>query len=1529
MILNNKLVIFLILFLLILIPSVNAVINSLNYLETSAVFEVWASSKIEVIEEDNVIYAKLLLDNGTPIKNQLIKWVVGDKIFTNVTGDDGVIVFFNELNNTNYVLFYEGNESIFVDSSEYDKKLNDAYLNAIDTYDVDASFGFVGDFVNLSVGVFNPELIDRVEFVLMHLPSGEVLNFNASNFNEVYNLSFQLELEGSYVWKAIYAYHGELLVDYGRPELLIDSFAIIQHSSLNNVVSEFVSDSIVNLTVLVVSDYYDSEARVVRLDVPDEIFTDDVVKKVVFDVHNEVNVSWLLNVTQCGFYNASVNLLDFEDKSISVSINVPCTDFDLNISVEQLSAKVGEPVKWKKTIESSKLKSAIKDDFKLTLPKNSKVDVSKIKNKLTKIYSDDKNDFYNLELLSDDLLEIFYETPAPFSVEESVIEVNPIDGFRKKIKVVGDDNVHYTSIRVSTGFPEELYGFLTLRRLNSSVSSFSEPLVVYDSKDINLNKYNVTFEDLNGNGVPDTISWTVPMLSEDEWDLQANPCTYYVDDIIWSAAAAKGTGTFAFFYDTWDFGYVCPGLEGCYMRNITTYTRMLNVGGSSSSSGDAFQRISNQIEKNCITPSSGTFTTYNAYAPVIAASGSVGPAWTCATGNAGSPNTCSLSESNGYNGTESDWNCTSIQSAAYGNNPGSVILLIDTFQVNYTWCWESVRPVLRNETVYPNPGGWGESFNFSVDVLDPNGDSGDNVTVLAWYKHGIADSWIYGGYAYANDTNLTNSKNINITVTFNESDIDSDVFFFFNGTDSSSSAYTGNTSFSATEDYFEIEKDNLQVDNKTHEFNITINRSQTYNFTTYFYDTDNDTTAYYLTQSPPTAFIAISKYNDNDTLDYVYDFPNSTGYLNREMTNDALTWCKAIFSVGQNYWKSGSSNSQYYKDNITFESLEWGTLPFWLKGNLSNSQMTSPDGNTNYTQYLDSITYTGTINDDCDNTKTDYNSFAVNFSIENGASTYNCTPTSSASCSSTLPLSAPTGWYNVTMTSYSEGSETLNYWNGTYTLENAFYLNAYRKVFGQAVVPDNDFYTVENWNFSVNATSGDSTEMDVKLFLKKGGGSWSECPLITCINQTPIKCTNCENQIVYWYRNFTESDAATWQFMIKMVNNVTGLVENETNGLDSFEVKVSSYKIPLENASINVSTGEWGSTTFKFNVTVNTTGVNNVTVYLWDSNDSSGPWTLIGEDNYTIDDGNWQTLNFTKEYNCTGVDDSRYFFFNATDMNGTTNSTSTQGFAVEKNTVLMNYIAGQGEIANRTGSQTRLLSFYVRDINGTDLSSFPIKYSITTTNNTDNYYTDSNFIILTSAGGYANLSFNATCQDDYSGAPEFQVGEQQWKAEVNASELSCYKQNDTSTFLSRNLFVRGDLNGVIDLPDGSENYTYPQSILLQGYIDNDCGSAMSISVNNITYNVSTSNYYTTCSNVEMVGANVYKCTWSPTQEASPGYYNVTFKSNDSYYWENITLVDEIFYYFTKPKLVDARVDLDVEAWTLSRLFEVNVSDNLG
>ena len=103
-----------------------------------------------------------------------------------------------------------------------------------------------------------------------------------------------------------------------------------------------------------------------------------------------------------------------------------------------------------------------------------------------------------------------------------------------------------------------------------------------------------------------------------------------------------------------------------------------------------------------------------------------------------------------------------------------------------------------------------------------------------------------------------------------------------------------------------------------------------------------------------------------------------------------------------------------------------------------------------------------------------------------------------------------------------------------------------------------------------------------------------------------------------------------------MNNTDTNSIDLTTSGTDTFEVLASTVKITLEDITKDPSSGSWGEGNFTFNITANTTGINNITVFLWTGSSSNGPWSLVGQQNYTPDHvfGTPQQFNFSKFFNC-------------------------------------------------------------------------------------------------------------------------------------------------------------------------------------------------------------------------------------------------------------------------------------------------------
>ncbi|RKY29960.1 MAG: hypothetical protein DRP74_07910, partial [Candidatus Omnitrophota bacterium] len=465
-------------------------------------------------------------------------------------------------------------------------------------------------------------------------------------------------------------------------------------------------------------------------------------------------------------------------------------------------------------------------------------------------------------------------------------------------------------------------------------------------------------------------------------------------------------------------------------------------------------------------------------------------------------------------------------------------------------------------------GGWGESFNFTVLVRDR---FSRNVTVMAWHKTGLNDyeqisnwtcvncgSWAQANFSFDYDGNDIGSWNMKINFTNADG-----------GSETSVLSYA-------------VEADDVNADYSTPATNAIINRSATTSFVINIYDRDNSSTPGYLVSGATDegkGKIYIYKYGGTELPDSSPAISaNDSGSLIRSMQNDSTGWCKNIettpdYPLGVTSWYGGVTGATTYKNNLTVITT------FNLRGDLYNSY-TYPQGN-NYTTGSQ-IPLQGSIEDDCGQTITDA---TVKFTLTSGAYSTEQYVTALGgvykNLTYTLPSDAPLGWYNVTMF-----SNKTNYWNGSYTMLNAFYYGSAIQLFGQEMAPTNGGGWGESpFTFSVNLTNNQSTRVDLWL--------WNSSGWFYEFNTTYTTSLNNKTTV---YRNFTCDDIGSWVAWF----NATDVIGVNNNSLPNLTFTVERDDIIIEhyagnNSYVNRSNAQPGSTTV-LAVRINDTDYGNYTV---------------------------------------------------------------------------------------------------------------------------------------------------------------------------------------------------------------------------------------------------------------------------------------------------------------------------------------------
>ncbi|UCD07299.1 MAG: carboxypeptidase regulatory-like domain-containing protein, partial [Candidatus Aenigmatarchaeota archaeon] len=432
----------------------------------------------------------------------------------------------------------------------------------------------------------------------------------------------------------------------------------------------------------------------------------------------------------------------------------------------------------------------------------------------------------------------------------------------------------------------------------------------------------------------------------------------------------------------------------------------------------------------------------------------------------------------------------------------------------------------------------------------------------------------------------------------------------------------------------------------------------------------------------------------------------------------------------------------------------------------------------------------------------------------------------------------------------------------------------------------------------------------------------------------------------------TTDDCATYTSYVYLILNGSAINNTETekkiNTEDGYGFSATSYN----GTTINIISDVWNFTWFsdngtffrKYTINVrvqNASGdpIENATVQLNDTYSNT-----IFEIN-TSSSGTIPRQEVTHtQYNYTG--NRTYSPFTIT-VSKTVYTTTSQPVDLDRKTELtitlsapcdpnLNYtfdvISGNNTITNRSTTAGNLtMRVRVKYGNGTVVGAgHNVTLYITKVGSGAGATWDSGRVLTTNASGEVNYSFFPTC--DNLSTPledeEYEVGDHDWYTIITTTQdpdLCQDEQSDTWNFS-----VIGTLSNTIDLPDGSENYTAADTILIQGAVENYCEEPITLNTTTeINYNLSTTGYVTNCTPVETLGANVYKCNWNPDQTTSAGYYNVTMWSNYTNYYENTTIAENIFYLTTSPSMTEANVTPRQDAWNILHNFSIRVADNLG
>jgi DNA-directed RNA polymerase specialized sigma24 family protein len=183
---------------------------------------------------------------------------------------------------------------------------------------------------------------------------------------------------------------------------------------------------------------------------------------------------------------------------VNITQSENLTSQGFNITTTQLPAKLGESVKWIKTLSIKK-----QGKIKVSLPKESANILVKEKEAPQKKLSPSQEELPSLIEITLDTqprdYEITYETPAPSINEEQLPR-------GKKITISSPNSIHYENVLAFTNLPESF-----------NLKNPSRVKIHWIEQDTYLSPSSV--QDKDSNGIYDYIEWLVPSLSNQTFEI--------------------------------------------------------------------------------------------------------------------------------------------------------------------------------------------------------------------------------------------------------------------------------------------------------------------------------------------------------------------------------------------------------------------------------------------------------------------------------------------------------------------------------------------------------------------------------------------------------------------------------------------------------------------------------------------------------------------------------------------------------------------------------------------------------------------------------------------------------------------------------------------------------------------------------------------------------------------------------------------------------------------------------------------------
>jgi len=260
-------------------------------------------------------------------------------------------------------------------------------------------------------------------------------------------------------------------------------------------------------------------------------------------------------------------------------------------------------------------------------------------------------------------------------------------------------------------------------------------------------------------------------------------------------------------------------------------------------------------------------------------------------------------------------------------------------------------------------------------------------------------------------------------------------------------------------------------------------------------------------------------------------------------------------------------------------------------------------------------------------------------------------------------------------------------------------------------------------------------------------------------------------------------------------------------------------------------------------------------------------------------------------------------------------------FTIDKDDIMVEYIAGAGTQVNRTGNDVELLRLRIKD---TDR----------------NVYVGENvsgaFFVTTEAGNLATYMLAGTNETDdqsmlsyyFNPNCSYRVGVQNWKGGTYGDE--CYK--DTIPDYGFTIEITGQLVNNLEQPEYGDIIPVGDVVLIRLNVSSDCSyEEGEIPDTDVTIRLGSPNneweYCTPVYNETGAYAGWYNCSWNTSFHVG-GWWDIRINSAKSYYYDNITTYEDWIYLNNTPPLYEnLTVTPSTGGWGEVFTYSVDIEDS--